>query len=337
LKKPISCKQAEPLKSQNLVIDALKQYRVIFAGTPDFAASALQALLNSRHEVIAVYTQPDRPAGRGQNLLASPVKKLALENQLPLQQPEHFKNPDAVKTLAAYQADIMVVAAYGLILPSTVLQIPTYGCINIHASLLPRWRGAAPIQRAILAGDIQTGITIMKMAEGLDTGDMLLKKSLVISAQDTGNSLHDKLAVTGGIALIEALDHLDTYLKQACPQHEAEACYAKKINKQEAKINWSENVEQLDRQIRAFNSWPVAFSLLDEKVIRIWEADFKKTAHKHKPGEICKHDNKNIWVAAKDGFLILKTLQLPGGKPLASKDLLNSKQSLFEAGRCFES
>ena len=329
--------RAKLLKDPVSKTETFKSLRVIFAGTPDFAASALQSLISSRHNILAVYTQPDRPAGRGQNLLASPVKKLALENHITVQQPANFKDPENLKTLAAFEADLIVVAAYGLILPLSVLQTPRLACINIHASLLPRWRGAAPIQRAILAGDSKTGITIMKMAEGLDTGDMLLKHEIDICSDDTGSSLHDKLAIAGAASLIETLDHLDTYLAQACAQNEAEACYAKKINKLEAKINWMETVDQIHRQVRAFNAWPVAFSLLDAKVIRIWEADYVKETHKHAPGKICSHDNKHIWVAAIDGYLVLKTLQLPGGKVLASRELLNSKRALFETGRCFES
>jgi len=325
------------LKEHSSPPQVLKRYRIIFAGTPDFAATSLQALITSRHQIVAVYTQPDRPAGRGQNVIFSPVKKLALENQLPIQQPENFKDSETRKILAACQADLMVVAAYGLILPLAVLQTPVQGCINIHASLLPRWRGAAPIQRAILAGDVKSGVTIMKMAEGLDTGDMLLKRAVALLDQDTGSSLHDRLAITGGKALLETLDHFDSYLKQACPQNEDEACYAKKISKAEAKINWYEGVQQIHRKVRAFNNWPIAFSMLDEKIIRIWEADFKQEQHQHEPGKICTHNNKTIWVAGSDGYLILKTLQLPGGKVLASKDLLNSKQSLFEIGRRFES
>ena len=255
--------------------------RIIFAGTPEFAASALAALLNTNNEIVAVYTQPDRKAGRGQKLTASAVKQLALEHDLPVYQPLHFKSSTeeglaAQAELKALNADVMVVAAYGLILPQVVLDTPKYGCLNIHGSLLPRWRGAAPIQRAIATGDAETGVTIMKMAAGLDTGDMMLKTICPITADDTSASLHDKLALQGATAICTVLqseDTLKTALDNREVQDEALTVYAHKLTKAEAQIDWSQSAVAIDRNIRAFNPWPVAFTPLDENNnLRIWNS-----------------------------------------------------------------
>lgn len=316
--------------------DPLKSYRIVFAGTPDFAAAALTSLLESHHQVLAVYTQPDRPAGRGQKLIESPVKQLAQQHHIPVEQPLHFKDLTDLQKLASYKADLMIVAAYGILLPPRVLEIPTLACLNIHASLLPKWRGAAPIQRAMLAGDIETGITIMLMAEGLDTGDMLLLSKTPITNSDTGSVLHDRLATLGQRALLQCLSDLDIYLEQRCPQNHALSCYAKKITKEEARINWADSAQQIDRLIRAFNGWPVAFSNLNGLTVRIWESSFILNNPSASPGEICSHQDKKIGVACANGTVFLEKLQLPGKKILSSTEILNSKQALFSLGARFE-
>jgi methionyl-tRNA formyltransferase len=302
-----------------------KALNIIFAGTPDFAAVALAALLKSRHKVIAVYTQPDRPAGRGRKLKASPVKQLALEHNLPILQPTGLKGADEQQQLADFQPDLMVVAAYGLLLPRAVLDIPRFGCLNIHASLLPRWRGAAPIQRAILAGDAESGITIMQMDEGLDTGDMLLKLTTPISEEDTAQSLHDRLAVLGADALLQALERLPGGLVPE-PQDEALASYAKKLDKQEAAIDWRQPAIQIARQVNAFNPWPVAQTQLEDKVLRIWEALPVPDNCNATPGTVIAQNKQGIDIATGMGILRVTRLQLPGGKPLTAADFINSRQ-----------
>lgn len=320
-------------------LEFVKSYRIVFAGTPDFAAKALAGLLDSRHKVIAVYTQPDRPAGRGQKLLESPVKLLALEKGIAVEQPLNFKDPASIATLASYEADIMVVAAYGIILPKAVLDTPSITCLNIHASLLPRWRGAAPIQRAILANDQETGISIMKMAEGLDTGDVLLTRTLPIASTDTGSSLHDKLAILGQSALLETLEHLEILLSQRCPQNHEKASYAHKLSKSEARIDWSKSAREIENQVRAFNSWPVAFTIIEEKNIRIWQALAVSEKHSFPTGKICAHDWLGLpclKVACGDGFVAIEQLQLPGKKAMSAAEILNSRQALFSIGKYFE-
>lgn len=314
---------------------SLESYRIVFAGTPEFAAESLQALIDSRHEVVAVYTQPDRPAGRGQQIIESAVKKIAEANHIPIEQPISFKDEGSLKQLAQYKPDIMVVAAYGIILPLTVLETPKIACLNIHASLLPRWRGAAPIQRAILAGDTKSGITIMLMAEGLDTGDILLSRDLNILDSDTGSSLHDRLAVLGQTAILDCLDNLTVFLEQRCPQDNELANYAKKLSKSEAKINWDQSVEQIQNSIRAFNSWPVSYGLINNKNIRVWESSFEVSDHNFQFGEICSHNNKKIGVACLNGIIYLEKIQMPGKKALSSAEILNSKQEFFAIGNSF--
>lgn len=314
----------------------MTSYRIIFAGTPEFASAALSALLQSEHEVVAVYTQPDRPSGRGQQVIESPVKTLAQQHQLPIEQPSNFKAAADLQKLAAYKADLMIVAAYGILLPLVVLETPRIACLNIHASLLPRWRGAAPIQRAILANDKQSGITIMLMAEGLDTGDMLLLRETDISPDDTGSSLHDRLATLGQTALLDCLSNLETYLEQRCPQNNQLANYAKKLTKEEARINWLADAQEINNAIRAFNAWPVAFSTLNNTNIRIWQSSFILDKPKQAPGTICLHQDKKIGVACANGIVFLEKLQLPGKKVLTSQEILNAKQELFSIGQCFE-
>ena len=298
--------------------------KIIFAGTPDFAAESLAALIQSPYTVCAVYTQPDRPAGRGRKLKPSPVKQLALQHELPVLQPQSLKDLDAQQQLAAFNADLMVVVAYGLILPAAVLKIPRLGCINVHASILPRWRGAAPIQRSILAGDKETGVTIMQMDVGLDTGDMLLKTTTEITANDTAQTLHDRLADIGAKALIDTLELIvDDKLKQEKQDNDL-ACYADKLQKSEALIDWQQSAEQIHRQIRAFNPWPVAQTVVDGNTLRIWNAELIEETTTQQPGTVIDETKSGIIVATGDGVLLITQLQLPGGKPLAVSDFINA-------------
>lgn len=313
--------------------------KVIFAGTPDFAASSLAAVLSSHHQVAAVYTQPDRKAGRGKKISMSPVKELALQHDIAVEQPVNFKTEESLNQLASYQADVMIVVAYGLLLPQSVLDIPRLGCINVHASLLPRWRGAAPIQRAIQAGDAESGVTIMQMEAGLDTGPMLLTASLPITEQDTGSSLHDKLAEQGAQLLVEALDKLADNQLSPTPQDGSLATYAHKLSKAEAQLDWQQSAQELVRTIRAFNSWPVAYSLIDENTVRIWQATVQHNPSNSKPGTILKTDGNGILVACGQDSLLLTELQLPGSRAMTAKDLLNApkNQHLFAPGHQFAS
>jgi methionyl-tRNA formyltransferase len=312
--------------------------KIIFAGTPEFAATALAALLRTEHEIVAVYTQPDRKAGRGQKLTASAVKQLALEHHLSVYQPLHFKSSTeeglaAQAELKALNADVMVVAAYGLILPQVVLDTPKYGCLNIHGSLLPRWRGAAPIQRAIATGDAETGVTIMKMAAGLDTGDMMYKTLCPISAEDTSASLHDKLALQGAeaiVAVLESEQTLQHYLEIREVQDESLTVYAHKLSKAEAQIDWTQPATAIDRNIRAFNPWPVAFTPLDDSNnLRIWNSSLstQKTSNAL-PGEVIALDKDGVHVMCGDQHAICITnLQWPGGKALNAVQI-NQTQKL---------
>lgn len=306
--------------------------RIIFAGTPDFAARHLQALLDSEHQVIAVYSQPDRPAGRGQQLQASPVKQLAQAHQIPVYQPKSLKKSKAQAELASLNADLMVVVAYGLILPEIVLQTPKLGCINVHGSLLPRWRGAAPIQRALWAGDTETGVTIMQMDVGLDTGAMLSKASLAISQTDTSASLYDKLADIGPKALLAALDDLPDLQQQAQAQAETLASYAEKLSKEEAQLDFSKPAVALEREIRAFNPWPVSYLQLGTQQLKVWQARVDATAQPAAPGTIISADKKGIVVATAEGALVLEQLQPPGKKAMAAADFLNGRSDWFPVG-----
>ncbi len=296
--------------------------RIIFAGTPAFAAQALDALIQHKHQIVAVYTQPDRPAGRGMQLTASPVKQLALEHRLPVYQPASLKHEHAQLQLAELQADLMIVAAYGLILPQAILDTPRLGCINIHASILPRWRGAAPIQRAILAGDQQTGITIMQMDSGLDTGDMLLINRCAITPEDSSVTLHDKLAALGASSIVQALTELSELKPQ--PQDEALACYASKISKQEAMLDWQLPAIQLERAIRAYNPFPISKTEFQGKTIKVWQAQLANTPSEATPGQIIEVDKHGITVACGQGNLTLTQLQRPGGKAQPASQLLQA-------------
>ena len=295
--------------------------RLIFAGTPEFAARALSALTQAGHDIPLVLTQPDRPAGRGMKLMPSPVKRLALEHGLQVLQPENLKGADIQAQLASLSPEVMIVAAYGLLLPKAVLEMPKFGCLNIHASLLPRWRGAAPIQRAILAGDTESGITIMQMDAGLDTGAMLLKKRLAISPEDTAGSLHDKLAEQGASAIVEALAMLAQGQFKPEQQDDAAACYAAKITKAEAQLNWSESADNVVRAVRAFNPAPGAFTLLNGDTVKIWRAQ-PEAAVPGEAGEIIAAAPDGILVKCGAGVLRIQELQKAGGKRLSAAQFL---------------
>ena len=310
----------------------MKPLNIIFAGTPDFAARHLQALIASEHNVCAVYTQPDRPAGRGKKLTPSPVKQLAVEHNIAVFQPPSLRNEDAQAELAALNADIMVVVAYGLILPKVVLDTPTLGCINVHGSILPRWRGAAPIQRALWAGDNETGVTIMQMDIGLDTGDMLLKTALKIEDTDTSASLYEKLALQGPDALIDALTQLSLGALTAEKQDESLANYAEKLSKEEAKLDWNKPAKQLWQEVRAFNPWPVSYFEHQQSSIKVWQVRYDTSLNTAAPGTITQADKNGIVIATASGSLIIDTMQLPNKKPLAVADILNSRADWFSVG-----
>jgi methionyl-tRNA formyltransferase len=294
--------------------------KLVFAGTPEFAAQALQALLHAGHEVALVLTQPDRPAGRGMSLTMSPVKQLALANGLNVLQPASLKLPEIQEQLKAAQADAMIVAAYGLILPGDVLTIPRLGCLNIHASLLPRWRGAAPIQRAILAGDSETGITIMQMDAGLDTGPMLSRFPLAIEDRETAQTLHDKLAALGAEAIVSALQRLQQGPLAGQIQDESLATYAAKLSKAEARLDWSLPARVLERAVRAYNPFPVAQGVFKGDVWRIWQAVVREESGK--PGDILRADRDGLLVGCGQGALLLQEVQKAGGKRLSAAQFL---------------
>lgn len=313
----------------------MSKLNIIFAGTPDFAATHLQALLNSEHNVIAVYTQPDKPAGRGKKLQASPVKLLAEQHQIPVYQPKSLRKEEAQAELKALNADVMVVVAYGLILPEAVLNAPRLGCLNVHGSILPRWRGAAPIQRAIWAGDHETGVTIMQMDIGLDTGDMLHKVYTPISPSETSASLYHKLAELAPPALIEVLNNLENGKYPPEKQQDEQANYADKLTKEEAELNWQLPAVQLERNIRAFNPAPVAYLRLNvggtEERIKVYQAAV--LAHKNaKAGEVLSVDKSGIQIATVEGVLNITQLQPQGKKPMSVQDFLNGRGDWFKVG-----
>ncbi|THG82014.1 methionyl-tRNA formyltransferase [Pseudomonas sp. A-1] len=305
--------------------------RIVFAGTPEFAAVHLQALLDAGLTPVAVYTQPDRPAGRGQKLMASPVKQLAATHGIPVLQPQTLRDAAAQAELAALQPDLLVVVAYGLILPQAVLDIPPLGCINSHASLLPRWRGAAPIQRAVQAGDAESGVTVMRMEAGLDTGPMLLKATTPIADDDTGGSLHDRLATLGAAAVVAAIPQLAAGTLHGEVQDDALATYAHKLNKDEARLDWSHPAVELERLVRAFNPWPVCHTTLGEAALKVYAAEVAEG--QGAPGTILAAGRDGLVVACGQGALRLTRLQLPGGKPLGFADLYNSRREQFAAGQ----
>lgn len=302
--------------------------RIVFAGTPEFAVSSLRAAAR-HHEVVAVYTQPDRPAGRGRGLAPSPVKLEAVARGIPVYQPETLKDEVAQQQLRALQPDLMVVVAYGLILPKAVLTIPSHGCWNVHGSLLPRWRGAAPIQRAIQAGDDKTGICLMQMEAGLDTGPVLLHQELPIAATDTGGQLHDKLAELGAQVLSDGLGLLRAGIKPiARPQPEQGVTYAHKLDKAEAKLDWAQDAEALARTVRAFNPWPIAEALLAGERVRIHGAVALDVAHGQAPGTVLAAGREGIDIACGQGALRLRVLQREGGKAITAADYLNARRDL---------
>jgi methionyl-tRNA formyltransferase len=304
--------------------------RIVFAGTPEFAAAHLQALLDADLNIVAVYSQPDRPAGRGHKMHVSAVKELALQHGLPVYQPASLRDPQAQQDLSALEPDLLVVVAYGLILPQAVLDIPRLGCINSHASLLPRWRGAAPIQRAIEAGDSESGVTVMQMEAGLDTGPMLLKVTTPISDTDTGGSLHDRLAELGPQAVIATIDLLAKGSAQPESQNDALATYAHKLNKSDARIDWQRPAIELDRMIRAFNPWPLAHALWEGQTLKVLAAS--PTEDHGAPGRILECSKAGLLVGCGSGSLRLTRLQIPGGKPLSFSDLYNARREQFAPG-----
>ena len=303
--------------------------RIVFAGTPKFAVKSLSVLNQSEHEVIAVYCQPDRPKGRGKVLTACPVKVCAKANNLLVIQPEDLKDKQSQSQLALLNPDVMVVAAYGQILPKSILEIPKLGCLNIHASLLPRWRGAAPIERAILEDDRETGISIMKMNEGLDTGDILLDKKCTISNHETAQTLHDTLSNIGANAILETLNMLPTL--KARPQQNNEATYAEKVTKDEAQIDWHQSAEKISRVIRAFNPRPIAYTnamakQFKNRVLRIIEAEIVNRQTTNSPGEVIKYDKDVCYIATSNGVINLKKVQLSGKNKVSIKDFNNAYQ-----------
>lgn len=308
--------------------DSLK---IIFAGTPDFAARHLAALLSSGHNVVGVFTQPDRPAGRGNKLTASPVKQLAEQHGLPVFQPKSLRPEENQQWVAQLHADVMVVVAYGLILPEAVLAMPRLGCINVHGSLLPKWRGAAPIQRSLWAGDSETGVTIMQMDVGLDTGDILRKLSCPIEPEDTSASLYNKLADLGPKGMLDTLAQLASGTAVPEVQNEALVSYAEKLSKEEARLDWSLSASQLERCIRAFNPWPVSYFVVDEQPVKVWKASVLPHVDKQ-AGEIVQADKRGIQVATADGVLNIEELQPAGKKAMPVQDLLNSRRDWFIPG-----
>lgn len=311
--------------------------RIIFAGTPEFSVAPLQALLDSEHEVIAVYTQPDRPAGRGRKLTASPVKQLAEKYDIAVYQPQSLKDEEAQQALKTLDADIMIVVAYGLILPQVVLDMPKLGCLNIHASLLPRWRGAAPIQRAIESGDKETGVTIMQMNAGLDTGDMLSKITTEITVEDSAQSLHDRLSIIGCEALLNTLQEIEQQTVKAEVQDETLVTYAEKMHKEEALIDWQQPALKIVRKIQAFNPWPVAFTNFEDKSLRIWQARLltaeeqvefepKINAKTNLPGLVIALSKSGLIIHAGDQPICVQQLQPAGKKAMAAYDFAQARK-----------
>jgi methionyl-tRNA formyltransferase len=312
--------------------------KIIFAGTPDFAAAHLQALIDSdQHQVVAVYTQPDRPAGRGKKLTASAVKQLACDHNLTVLQPPSLKDSDAQQQLASFEADIMIVVAYGLILPQVVLDTPRLGCINVHGSLLPKWRGAAPIQRAIEAGDKETGICIMQMDAGLDTGPVISVARCAIEDSDTSGSIYQKLSELGAPTLLVALEKMASGVAVAEQQDDSQSTYARKIDKSEALIDWSMSAQEISRRVRAFNPFPATFSHIGGDRVKIWGASATDKQSNNSAGAIIHADAEGILVQTGRGQLLITEIQLAGKSKMPVSELLKSKAELFAAGQSFES
>ena len=312
--------------------------KIIFAGTPDFAAAHLQALIDSdQHQIVAVYTQPDRPAGRGKKLTASAVKQLACDHNLTVLQPPSLKDSDAQQQLASFEADIMIVVAYGLILPQVVLDTPRLGCINVHGSLLPKWRGAAPIQRAVEAGDKETGICIMQMDAGLDTGPVISVARCAIEDSDTSGSIYQKLSELGAPTLLVALEKMASGVAVAEQQDDSQSTYARKIDKSEALINWSMSAQEISRRVRAFNPFPATFSHIGGDRVKVWGASATDKQSNNSAGAIIHADAEGILVQTGRGQLLITEIQLAGKSKMPVSELLKSKAELFAAGQSFES
>lgn len=309
---------------------------IIFAGTPQFAIPCLEALAQSHHQLLAIYTQPDRPAGRGHKLQASPVKVWGENHNIPVYQPINFKHQTSIDEFKALAPDIMIVIAYGLILPQSILSIPKYGCVNVHASLLPRWRGASPIQQSILHGDAESGVTIMQLDAGMDTGAMLATISCPIEPDDTSGRLHDKLSLLACNPLLEVLNALIANQCTPKPQDSHYVTYAPKINKEDAAINWQLPAKIICQQIRAYNPWPIAYTHMNEKTIRIHQARVIEQTNSATPGTILAASKEGLRVATKENVLLIERLQFPGGKAISIMDLLNSNQDLFITGQVFQ-
>lgn len=305
---------------------------ILFAGTPDIAAIVLAKLLTTEHHIVAVYTQPDRPAGRGQHVMPSPVKALALEHHIPVEQPLSVKSSDVQAHMASYQADLMIVIAYGLILPKAVLTIPTLGCWNIHVSLLPRWRGAAPIQRAIEAGDTETGVCVMQMDAGLDTGNILHRQTCPILPHQVAGELHDQLAHMGAEAVVHALHLQQQGQLKSTPQPTEGVTYAHKLTKEEAHLDWQLSATQLVNKIRAYHPWPIAYTLLNGQVIRLWQAQVIAQQSAAEPGTIVDVSRAGIDVATSEGRVRITQLQLPSKKAQSAADVLNGHREMFSVG-----
>lgn len=306
----------------------MRRLRIVYAGTPEFAVPALKALITAGHDVTAVYTQPDRRSGRGRQLKYSPVKSAAIDMGIPVEQPSSLKDEGTLETLAHYDPDVIVVAAYGLMLPRPALELPLYGCLNIHASLLPRWRGAAPIQRAIEAGDRETGISIMKMEMGLDTGSVLLRRIIPILPEDTGGSLHERLAHLGAHAIVDALEDVTAYLKKAEPQDEVLACYARKLSKDESLINWRCSADKITRKIQAFNPWPVAETHWLGRSLKLLEALTLVYQGDAPIGRVIGEGRDGIDVVAGEDLVRILRLQLPGRRSQTAAEFINGRSLL---------
>lgn len=303
---------------------------IVFAGTPIFALPSLQALAESSYSINAIYTQPDRPAGRGQKLQSSPIKSFAMTREIPIFQPENFKTQESIEMFKSLSPDVFIVIAYGLILPRSILEIPRYGCINVHASLLPRWRGASPIQHAILSGDKETGITIMQMDAGMDTGDMLAKVRCPIKENDTAGTLHDTLSALAPHHLLKVLDSIANHRQQPEQQDNHFATYAPKIKKEDACIQWKQTAFEIDRQIRAFNPWPIAYTLFNDQLVKIHQAKIIDVASTKNPGTVLAIQKNGLLVATGNQCILIEQIQFPGGKIISILDYLNAKPHGFQ-------
>jgi methionyl-tRNA formyltransferase len=310
---------------------SFKDLRIVFAGTPEFAAKHLEALIEADLNIVAVYSQPDRPSGRGKKLKASEVKEVALQHNIDVLQPESLKSEEAQSQLAALKPDLMIVVAYGLLLPKAVLDIPTFGCINVHGSILPKWRGAAPIQRAVLTGDSVTGVTIMQMDEGLDTGDMLHIEECEITPTDTSSSVYQKLQELGPIALVKVIPRIADKTINATKQDDNLATYAKKLSKEEAQIDWTETAEEIERKIRGYQPWPIAYCRVKDANVKVYQANILAN-DSGEAGEIISASKSGIVVGTATNQISISVLQPPGKKPMSAQDFLNGRADWFSIG-----